>query len=223
MTTISGPTVTGALAVQTPQASTVDLLLSPGNGSLLPEPFPDSLGDGAIARLAILLTEADEQDRRSARDIAQKADAAAATEENERVQAMQEKADADSDQALWSGVGEIAGGLCTAGGAFVGGASASSSTQVAQHGFDWRAVLDGAAKTLPGVGTIGAGGRKAAADQDDANAARLDAQSQIDVRRYSEANDDAQTARDAIQKVEQFLEQIQQTKNAARLSAAGPA
>jgi hypothetical protein len=196
----------------------------PGSPDLLPEPAPCGLCDGSIAQLAMLLTEADEQDRTASRQIEDVADQAASQDENDRVVQMRAKASADENQAFASGLGDIAGGACMVGGAVFtpgsgsqGGLSESPDTS---HGIDWSGALNGGGKALPGVGQIVAGQYKGAADRADADAARFDAQAQADIRRYNQAESDAQAANASMQRVEQFLDQIQQTENATRLSAA---
>lgn len=212
-------------------ASTID------DGGLLPVPV-GSLGDDAYARLAMLLTKADESDRKASRTLEQTADQAATAEENQRVQEMQDKARQDEAQGWASGLGDIAAGACTIGGAFAAGSSGSGNgtsaasnaatdttaaseagKQAAAH-FDWHTAMPGIGSGAQGAGVITAGVFKSNADGDDGAAARYDAQSQAQVRRYNEVHDRITAANDSMQKVEQFLEQMQQTVNATRLAAA---
>lgn len=199
-----------------------------------------TLSSDSIAQLAMLLTQADEQDRTSSRQIESIADHAATQEENERVAQLRVKADDDEHQALASGIAGIAGGALTVVGAFVpaGGASGVSTTAAptaAASGaseiaaptaaacaprVNWHEILSGAAEVSPNAGGIVAGGYKAGADRADAGAAAAEAHAQADIRRFDQAHGDAQAANESIQKVEQFLDQIQQTQNAARLTAA---
>jgi hypothetical protein len=174
------------------------------------------MDEGAIARLAILLTQADEQDRTNARRVEQSADHAAMQEENDRVQQLRDKADADSKEAWVSGAFTMAGGLCTIGSAFFPG----GNERGAGRPFDTRASLEGAAKVMPGLGTIFSGGFKTDADRAEADAAGHQARADANVRLYNEAHDDVQAANESIQKVTQFLDQAQQTRNATRLNAA---
>ena len=178
-----------------------------------------------IGQLAVLMVRADEQDRAAARQIAEAAEEAAMKDANDRVAQMQAKADADRDSALASGIGDIVGGGCGVLAAFVtppnaGDQGSGSEPLTAHRGIDWNAALNGCGKAAPGVGTMVAGQRKGDADRDDAEAARFEAQSQADIRRYDRAQSDAQEADQSIQRVEQFLEQTQQTENATRLTAA---
>jgi hypothetical protein len=171
----------------------------------------------SVAALAMVLTEAEEQDRSSARAIEQEADKASMQQEDERVQAMRQKADDDASAALASGLSGIAGGAATVGSSFTSGASPGSPSS----GPDWHLALDGAGKAAPSIGTLVSGGYKAAADRDDAAAAQFEAGAQAELRRYGEAHDAVQSATDSLQKVRDFLGQMQESENAARLAAAG--
>src|SRR5258708_31561594 len=135
---------------------------------LLPEPTGCGLDDGGIARLAILLTQADQQDRTNARRVEQSADQGAMREENERVQQLRDKADADGKAAWVSGALTMAGGLCQIGSACVPGVHEPGGGKA----FDKREVLDGAAKAMARLGTILSGSFKADAERADADAAR---------------------------------------------------
>jgi hypothetical protein len=183
---------------------------------LLPEPGECAPDDGCIAQLAILLTKADAQDRSNARRVEQGADRAAMQEENERVRQLRDKADADGKAAWVDGALTMAGGLCTIGSAcFPGGKEPGAGKP-----FDMRAALDGASKVMPGLATIFSGGLKADAERSDAAAADHQARADADVRLYNTAHDDVQAANESLQKVTQFLDQAQQTRNATRLTAA---
>jgi hypothetical protein len=207
---------------------------SPG---LLPEPV-GALGDDAYTELAMLLTKADESDRKASRTLEQTADQAATAEENQRVQEMQDKAQQDEMQGWATGLGDIAAGACTIGGAFAAGGSSSGSgdaaspssgadvtptadaSKQATNHFDWHTALPGIGSGAQGAGVITAGAFKSNADGDDGRAAQHDARSQAQVRFYNEVHDRVSAANDSMQKVEQFLQQIQQTQNATRLAAA---
>ena len=205
----------------TPVPKTTDELVAgetatPFESPLLPEPGACGLDDGCLARLAILLTQADQQDRTNARRVEQSADQAAMREENERVQQLRDKAAADGKAAWVSGAFTIAGGLCEIGSAcFPGGHEPEAGKP-----FDKREALDGAAKAMPGLGSIWSGSFKADADCADAAAADHQARADASVRLYNEAHEDAQAANESLQKVAQFLDQAQQSRNAARLTAA---
>jgi hypothetical protein len=188
--------------------------------ALLPEPVPCGLCDGSMAALSMLLTQADEQDRAASRQIESAADQVATREENDRVSQLQAKAGADESQAVASGVAGIVGGALTVAGAFVSGPGPSSAASGSTHSTDWHQLLSGLSGGAQGAGGVVAGLYKGASDRADAEAARYGAQAQADVRRYDRAHDDAQAANQSIQKVEQFLDQIQQTENATRLTAA---
>jgi hypothetical protein len=188
--------------------------------TLLPEPTGGGLGDDAMTAIAILLVQADNKDRDTSRKIQDEADSAALAEANLRVDQLNDKANQDETQAFVSGAFQLAGGLATA----VSGV-ADDGTKLVEKvrvtaGVDWRQVWQGAGQALPGLGTILAAGYKAAADHDDADAARFDALSQAAIRRYNEAHDDVQAANEAIQKVEQFLQSVVQTQNETRNAAA---
>jgi hypothetical protein len=185
------------------------------SSSLLPEPACSGLAPGSVAALAALLTEVDQQDRTSAREIQQTTDQAAMHEEDQRVQAMRQKANDDESQALVSGIAGIAGGALAVGSAFVSAPAQGSSAP------NWGTALQGAGKAAPDVGTILAASYKASADRDDADATHFEVEADADLRSYAEAGDDAQSANDSLQKVRAFLDQMQQTENATRLAAAG--
>jgi hypothetical protein len=179
--------------------------------SLLPEPACS----GSVAALAMLLIELDERDRAGAREIQQMTDQAATREEDQRVQSMRQKADDDESQGLAGGLAGIVGGALTVGSAFMSAPSEGSS------GPNWSGVLQSVGKVAPDIGTLVGAGYKAAADRDDADATHFEGEADADLRRYSEAGDDAQSASDSLQKVRAFLDQLQQTENATRLAAAG--
>lgn len=203
---VSSPTpVSSALGASDPLDGPIP------TSSLLPEPT----SSGSVAALAMLLTELDEQDRAGARAIQQTTDQAATREEDQRVQAMRQKADDDESQGLASGLAGIAGGALTVGSAFISAPAQGSS------GTNWGGVLEGVGKVAPDIGTLVGAGYKAAADQDDADATHFESEADADLRRYSEAGDDVQSANDSLQKVRAFLDQLQQTENATRLAAAG--
>jgi len=185
--------------------------------ALLPEPPCCEMTPDSVTALASLLTQVDEQDRDSAREIEQNADQAATLEEGQRIEQMRQKADDDQSQAWASGLCGIVGGALTVGSAFI-----SSSPANGSHADpNWAAAVQGTGKAAPDIGTIVAGGYKAAADRDDACAAHFDYQAQSDLRRYGEARDDFQSANESVQKVRQFLDQLLQIENATRLAAAG--
>jgi hypothetical protein len=214
----------GSAAAGEPSAATATAGADAGS-MLLPEPSACGLGDGAITQLAMILTKADEQDRSLARHVQQTADQAAMQEAHERVQQIRTKADDEWGAALSSGIGDIVGGACTLLGAGIGSGSGAQAPAAADGGcttaavdarFDWSAAFSGFSKVASASGTIVSGGYKAAADRDDAEATRHDAQSQADVRRYDEAHADVQAAEESIQKVRQFLDQVVQAQNEAR-------
>ncbi len=188
---------------------------APIASSLLPEPALGGLAVGSVAALAALLSEVDQQDRTSARELQTTTDQAAMHEEEQRVQAMRQKADDDQSQALATGIAGIAGGALTIGSAFMSAPAQGSSAP------NWGTALQGAGKVAPDVGTFVAAGYKAAADRDDADATHFEVDADADLRRYAEAGDDVQSANDSLQKVRSFLDQMQQTENASRLAAAG--
>jgi hypothetical protein len=185
-----------------------------GSAALLPAPAACGLCDGSIAELSMLLTKADEQDRTASRQLETIADQAATREANDRVAQMQAKASADESQGLAAGVAGIAGGALSVMGAFVSMPSAPDGAGA------WRQILSGVAGAAPKVGDLVASQYKGIADRADVDASRSDAQSQADIRRYNQAHEDAQAADQSMQKVEQFLDQVQQTENASRLTAA---
>jgi hypothetical protein len=183
-----------------------------GDGTaLLPEPSLGTLGDDAYTNLAMLLTRADQDDSKDASTLQQVADQAATQEDGERVSKMREKADKDEAQGIASGIGDIAGGI-----AAIGGAACKPDGE-----FDWRnALANGLKPVFTGSGAIVAGGYKGDADRSDAAAAQAEARSQADQRRSSEMQQRVTDANNSIQRVEQFLAEIQQTVNATRLAAA---
>jgi hypothetical protein len=162
------------------------------------------VGDGAVMQLAKLLTQADQQDRSAARQVEDAADQAAMQNANEHVAELQEKADADRNAALVAGIGGIAAGLCTAAPA-AGGSSR------------W---FDAASKVAEKGGDLAGGVYKAESGHADAVAAKVQALSEADIRRFNQAHEDVQAANASMQKVEQWAEQIQQTQNATLLTVA---
>jgi hypothetical protein len=156
----------------------------------------------------MLLAKADEQDRASARDAADKAEEAATEAADQQVAQMYQKAGDESAQAWATGLGQLAGGVCE----MVGGTF--------DEGSKCRTTWEGAAKTLPGVGTCASAPFRAWADDDAAAATRFEFRSQAAVRRENQAQQDAEAANASLQKLEDLAGQIEQAKNAARLSAA---
>jgi hypothetical protein len=162
------------------------------------------VGDGAVMQLAKLLTQADQQDRSAARQVEDAADQAAMQNANERVAELHRKADADRDGALAAGIGGIAAGLCTA---------APAACEASR----W---LAGAANVAEKSGELVGGLYKGESGHADAVAAKFQALSEADIRRFNQAHEDMQGANASIQKVEQWVEQTQQTQNATLLAAA---
>ncbi|MDP8998774.1 MAG: hypothetical protein M3O46_01535 [Myxococcota bacterium] len=192
--------------------------------ALLPEPALAGLCDGSMAALAMLLTKADQQDRTESRQIEDTADQAASRDDSDRVAQLQAKASADESQALVTGIAGMVGGACMAVGACLPSASALNQNvgcdATVSHGFDWNGALNTVGKELPDGGQVVSGQYRGAGDRAEADAAKFEAQAQADIRRYGQAHEDAQAANESIQKVEQFLNNVQQTENATRLTAA---
>jgi hypothetical protein len=186
----------------------------PSAPALLPDPAPFDLSDGSMAALAMLLTKADAQDRGEARRIEGAADQAAARDDAAQVAQMRDKIGADWGQALATGIAEGVGGACSIGSAFVAPPTPGDAS------FNAHTALEGAGQASSAIGTIVSGSYKADAQGDDAAAAEAESRSQADIRRYGQAHEDAQAADASIQKVAQFLEQVQQTQNATQLTAA---
>jgi hypothetical protein len=171
-----------------------------------------------MVTIAMLLTQADNQDRDASRKIEDAADNAAVADANARVNQLLDKANQDRDGALYSGLLGIAGGGFGIASGFVpDGKCLATGSQVSTN---WTAVADGASKVAPSLGSIVAGAYRATADRDDADAAKFEASEQVDIRRYNEAHEDVQAADASIQKVEQFLQGVLESENAARLTAA---
>ncbi len=194
--------------------------------SLLPPPISVGDGDGAIAELAMLLTKADEQDRSSERQIEDASDRAAAQEDAERVDELRQKAQDEESGALASGIAGIVGGVCGGAAAFfspagspgVSGSNGASVSAAASAG--WGSFLSGMGKVAPGTGDIVSGVFKGDAVRDEAAADLAEAQSQSQVRLANQAHEDNQAANASMDKVEQFLDQLQQSRSATRLAAA---
>jgi hypothetical protein len=186
---------------------------------VLPEPIV--LGGNAVTELAMLMTQVDQQDQKDASAAQDAADKAIEQSDAQHVQDLRDKAGHDEGEAWASGLGEIAGGALSLGGAL------SESTdpeldpgqRAADHVFAAR--WDALGKVAPGLGTLGAGQLKAAGDTDDANAAADKSASDAAQRRYDQAKSDAQSAADSIQKVQQYLQAALQTQEATNLKAAG--
>jgi hypothetical protein len=192
---------------------------TPPETSVLPEPL--ALAGNAVTQLAMLMTQVDQQDQKTASAARDAADQAIEQSDAQHVQDLRDKAGADEGAAWASGVGEIAGGCLSLGGALSESTdpSLSAGTLAANRAIADR--WDAVAKVAPGLGTIGAGQLKAAGDTDDANAAADKSASDAAQRRYDQAKSDAQSAADSIQKVEQYLQTVLQTQEATNLKAAG--
>jgi hypothetical protein len=189
--------------------------------TLLPEPTGGGLGDDAMTALAMLLVQADNKDRATSRKIEDAADNAALADANSRAKQLDDKAGQDESQAWVSGGFQLAGGVVTAlSGVLPDGTRSLDGVHSVTVGANWREVAQGVGQALPGLGTILAGAYKAAADHDDAAAARFEAQSESAVRHYNTAHDDVQAANESVQKVEQFLQSVVQSQNETRNIAA---
>jgi hypothetical protein len=211
MTTVSATNGPSAASQATVASSTSSA--DPSDAPLLPEPS-GNLGGGSVASLAALIMQADQQDRTQARTLERTEDNAALQDSNRQVAALRQKADDDRDSALANGIGEAASGALTMGSACFAPPSPTS------QGFSWNTGLQGAAKAAEGAGAIVSACKKGDAGQDDATAAQDSAASQADVRAYETARSDAEDADASMQKVEQFLQQFQETENASKLTAA---
>jgi hypothetical protein len=184
--------------------------------NLLPPPAAGGLGEDAMTSIAILLVQADNEDRSTARKAEDAADSAALSAANAHAESLRDKADQDEYQALCTGGFQIAGGVATG----ISGFASDGTKNGVTTGNNVRQAWSGAGQALPGAGTLVAGFFKANADRDDADGVKFDAQSQVAVRRYNAAHDDVQSANESIQKVEQFLQSVVQSQNEARNAAA---
>jgi hypothetical protein len=178
---------------------------------LVPPPCSDvPAGGDEMLLLAELLTRADQSDRTNARRSESIANQAEAQEDADRVSAMKDKANQDLYAAVAQGSFDIAGGVCTG---LVGEFDKPDASK-------WDDRFKGASQALPGLGHLVAAVPKKAADDDDATAARDKASADVDERLSKQAHEDAQNATDSLKKVEEFLQAVKQSKNAAELAAA---
>jgi hypothetical protein len=177
---------------------------------VLPEPV--SFGGNTVTALAILMTQADQQDQKSSSIEQNQADAAMAQDDANRVQAMREKATQDLCQGIASGLAEIAGGALSLAGALQAPSDAANGSTLGAGG-----------KMAAGFAPLVSAPFKAKADDDDATAAQYQAAADTDKRRYDAAQSEAQSAQDSMQKVEQYLQAILQTQEGTSLKAAGGA
>jgi ribosomal protein L12E/L44/L45/RPP1/RPP2 len=195
--------------------------VEPTSTALLPAPLDAGLGGDSMATLAMLITQADEQDSASARKLQDVADSAAITQDDQRVAQMMDKANQDQLQGLATGIGDIVGGVATGvGGCLSDGTGEAAKAADGSTRVNDRAIADGIGKAMPGLGTIVASGYKAAGDRDDARAAQYEAGAQIALHQYDEAHGAEQAADASVQKVAQFLQTLQQSQNESRSAAA---
>jgi hypothetical protein len=173
-----------------------------------------------IGQLAVLLTRADEQDRAAARQVEDAAEEAAMNQADQQVAELRAKAGAEENAAFAEGIGEIAGGACSIWASLTSPSTSTTGASAASKPSTLNVALSGGAVALPAAGKMVGGVYTGDAGRDNAEATRFEAQSQADIRRYDRAQSDAQAADQSIQRVEQFLEQTQQTENATRLAAA---
>jgi len=210
MTTITNVGADATTAIEPSTSVTKTSGTPPASGeSLLPAPTI-SLGSASITALAMIMVKEDEQEQTSQTKIQDAANVAASQDDAARVQSMRDKAGADLGAAWSSGLGDIAGGALS-----IAGAGFEDKPNVV----DAHDVLAGLSKAAPGVGTIVAGGYKSAGDLDDANAAQSEAASGADLRRYQDAQSQAQSASDSVAQVEQYLQAILQTEQQTREAA----
>jgi hypothetical protein len=182
-----------------------------GAPSLVPPPGGDiPAGGNEMLALAELLTRADQSDRANARRTESIANQAEAQQDAARVAAMKDKANQDLYGAIAQGAGDIAGGVSTG---LVAGVDKPDESK-------WDETFRGGSQAFPGVGHIVAAVPKSAADNDDAAAAQAQAGSAVDERLSKQAHEDAQNATDSLKKVEEFLQAVNQSKNAAEQAAA---
>jgi hypothetical protein len=226
MTTITNVGQTGYVSGITPATTTSASPAASESSSLLPEPV--GLSGDTITRLAMLMTKSDLQDQTNSTIIEDAANKAAAQDDAARVQQMMDKANQDLGQALATGLGEVAGGALSIAAAVVpagatGSPGGSTATAPITIGADrgLAGVLSGAGKAAPGIGTIVSAPFKANGDRDDAQAAKYQAASDADVRRYNQAQNVVQADADAASKLEQAVQGILQTQQATSLKAAG--
>jgi hypothetical protein len=218
MTTIQGK---GGIAIVQTTTSEPPGASDASQSLLLPSPLPTTLGDDSMTALAMLLTRADNQDRTASRTIEDQSDSAAVAQDDQRVQQMMDKADQDAAQGLESGLGDIAGGVATSVSGFLpDGASTGVQGEKDAPSTNWRSFAEGFGKVAPGAGSIASSASRAEGDQDDARAASFEASAQLALRRYDGARDEAQAADASLQKVQQFLQQYQQSENESRSAAA---
>ena len=183
---------------------------SPGTPPLCPPPSSElSTGGDEMLALAELLTRADQSDRKNARRNEDVANQAEATEDADRVNAMLDKAQQDLYASVTQGAGEIVGGACTATPGFADEATTPKKD-----------FFKGCGEATPGIGKIVAAVPKHDAENDEATAARDQAAASVDERLSKRAHEDAQAAVDSLKKVEEFLQAVQQSKNAAEQAAA---
>jgi hypothetical protein len=183
---------------------------SAGTPPLCPLPSSElDTGGGGMLALAELLMRADESDRKDARHQEDVANQAEATEDTNRVNAMLDKAQQDLCASVVQGAGEIVGGACTATAGFAAKADPAKSD-----------FFKGCGDAAPGIGKVASAVPRHDADNDDATAARHQAAASVDERLSKEAHEDAQSAVDSLKKVEEFLQAVQQSKNAADQAAA---
>jgi hypothetical protein len=193
--------------------------------TILASTFPSD----AYTQLAMMATEVDEQDRSIARETEDAADAAADASDEDRVAQMRAKAQDAESSALASGIGGVVGGLCGLAGAFVpcagdavgpdAGGSAGAAAAGTSSPSQLSRALDAGSRLVPNVGGLVASVYTGNAAGDDAAAARDEANAQADVRQATRAHDDEQAARSSLDKVTQFLDETEQSENAARLAA----
>lgn len=199
---------------------------------LLPEPAHTLLGGDSIAEIAALLAESSCNDRRSARkeEIAQNVNAEKETQA--RVAAMRKKADHMRGAAIASGVAGMAAGATSVVGAGlslrqVAKVDLSPSTDAAKAansaalaaGQTYGQAASGISTLDQGVGSLVSGIFQAKGQEDDAAAATHEQSAERDARMAGQHADDAKAARDQMDRVMDFLENVRESQSAAARSA----
>ncbi len=208
-----------------------------GSASLMPEPVDAVLlGNDMIAQLSAMMAKSFRQDRTQSKKLAHLQDQIEAREAQKRVAEMKAKARAIRNEAIISGVSQMAAGAIQVYGTArslgelraeqaatskarlpaLSEARRSAFEQTAkQHegfGRAWTSASEGVAQMTEGAGTLLATGSKAAQADHDANAAEHEQRARTAERAAEELRKDADDAKRMLDKVCEFLAAARQAR-----------
>lgn len=186
---------------------------------VLPDPMMDLLACGdPYEKIAALMTRSFRQDRRQARESAQLEERNIMAEGRKRVKAMRDEADKIRHEAYAKGATKIASGALQMEGQLQLGRD-PHATDLYLTPQQYEGIAKGCSDCTVGVGDIVAGGYEG--DQRDLSADAIEHESLAEAakRREQEYRDQVDDARAALDKIADFLREVQSAQNGASQAA----